>query len=61
MRRDPQPQSPRQLAEGVRNACLDAALAGYEDAAISRLCHEGAREAAVSAICSIDLKRLPRL
>jgi formiminotetrahydrofolate cyclodeaminase len=42
--------SARQLAEAVRKACLDAAIDGYERASISGLCHEGAWEAALSAI-----------
>jgi hypothetical protein len=45
-------------AEAVRNACIAAALAGYEDAAISGLCHEGAWEAALSAIRGLDLGAL---
>ncbi len=40
----------RQLTEAVRRACIDAAIDGYERASISGLCHEGAWEAAVSAI-----------
>jgi hypothetical protein len=45
----------RQVAEAVRQACLQAALAGYEDASISGLCHEGAWECAVDAIRSLDI------
>jgi formiminotetrahydrofolate cyclodeaminase len=40
----------RLLTEAVRKACVDAAIDGYERASISGLCHEGAWEAAVSAI-----------
>ena len=43
------------LIEAVRQACLDAALAAYEDASIRGLCHEGAWEAAISAIRMLDL------
>lgn len=43
------------LAEAVREACIQAALAGYENASISGLCREGAWEAAISAIRMIDL------
>ena len=43
------------LAEAVREACIQAALAGYENAAISGLCHEGAWGAAISAIRMVDL------
>jgi formiminotetrahydrofolate cyclodeaminase len=39
-----------QLIEALRRACIDAAIDGYERASISGLCHEGAWEAAVSAI-----------
>jgi formiminotetrahydrofolate cyclodeaminase len=40
----------RRLTAAVREACVDAAIDGYERASISGLCHEGAWEAAVSAI-----------
>lgn len=54
-------EEPRmRLAERVREACLEAALAGYENASISGLCHEGAWEAAVSAIQMVDLEQLLR-
>lgn len=43
------------LAVAVQAACIEAALAGYERAAISGLCHEGAWEAAISAIRMLDL------
>jgi formiminotetrahydrofolate cyclodeaminase len=46
------------LAEDVRRACLEAAVAGYEDAAVVGLCHDGAAEAAVGAIQRLDLTRL---
>jgi hypothetical protein len=49
---------PRQLAEAIRQACLQAALAGYEDASISGLCHEGAWECAIDAIRSLDINAL---
>jgi len=42
----------------VRRACIDAAIDGYEQAAISGLCHEGAWEAALSAIRSLPLGAL---
>ncbi|HMA07116.1 MAG TPA: hypothetical protein VKP68_04620 [Ramlibacter sp.] len=47
------------VAEIVRQACIEAALAAYEDAGISGLCAEGRWEAAVSAMQSLDLRRLP--
>lgn len=46
------------LAQAVRQACIDAALAGYQNAAMSGLCHEGAWEAAVSAIRMVDVAAL---
>jgi hypothetical protein len=48
----------KRLAERVRMACVEAALEGYEDAAQSGLCHEGAFEAAVSAIRKLDVGAL---
>lgn len=41
--------------EAVRTACLNAALAAYEDAGIRGLCAEGRWEAAVAAIRDVDL------
>jgi hypothetical protein len=49
---------PVKLAEGVREACLSAALAAYEDAGISGLCAEGRWEIAVQAIRTLDLRPL---
>ena len=43
------------IAAGVRDACINAALAGYEDALISGLCGEGALEVAISAMRRLDL------
>lgn len=45
-----------QLAEAVREACIAAALAGYEDAGMSGLCHEGRWECAISAMRIVDLE-----
>jgi hypothetical protein len=50
---------PTPLAEAVRKACIEAALAAYEDAGISGLCAEGRWEAAISALQSLDLRHLP--
>lgn len=47
-----------QLAETVRQVCVQAALAAYEDAQMSGLCHEGAWECAVDAIRALDLNRV---
>lgn len=46
------------IAQAVREACVEAARAAYEDAATSGLCSEGAREAALSAMESLDLQAL---
>lgn len=45
----------QQLAEAVRAACIKAAQQGYEQAAISGLCDEGALEVALDAIRMLDL------
>ena len=45
----------KQVAEAVRQACVRAALEGYERAASDGLCHEGAWEAAVDAIRALDI------
>lgn len=46
------------IAAAVRQACVLAALDGYERAQIAGLCREGAWEAAIDAIRMIDLTRL---
>ena len=48
----------QRLAEAVRAACLKAAKEGYEQAAASGLCHEGAVEASLGAVSMLDLKAL---
>lgn len=45
------------IAEQVRNACIEAAKEGFMDASMSGLCTEGAMEAAISAIESLDLTK----
>ena len=52
------PDEKRKLAEAVRDACLQAAKQGYEEAAASGLCHEGAVEASLDAVRMVDLKAL---
>jgi hypothetical protein len=42
-------------AERVREALIQAALEGYEQAAVSGLCEEGRWEAAISAMRRLDL------
>lgn len=51
----------RSLVETVRAACLEAALAAYEDAGIRGLCAEGQWEAALAAIRHVDLSRVSDL
>lgn len=46
---------PIEIAEAVRAACVQAALAAHEDAGISGLCHEGRWEIAIQAIRTLDL------
>lgn len=48
----------QRVAESIRQACIDAAVEGYERAAMSGLCHEGAWESAISAIRMLDLEAL---
>jgi hypothetical protein len=43
------------LVETMRAACLEAALAAYEDAGIRGLCAEGRWEAALAAIRLVEL------
>lgn len=47
-----------QLAEAVREACMQAIVAAYEDAGIQGLCDEGRWEAAIGALQSLDLHKL---
>lgn len=49
---------PDQLAEAVREACVQAMVAAYEDAGIQGLCDEGRWEAAIGALQSLDLHKL---
>jgi len=46
------------IAEQIRNACIKAAKEGFLDASMSGLCTEGAMEAAISAIESLDVEQL---
>lgn len=57
---DPASPEPAQLAEAVRRACIEAALAAYEDAGVLGLCAEGRWEAAVGALQALDLQALLR-
>ena len=44
-----------EIANSIKQACIDAALEGYKTAAMSGLCCEGAWEAAVSAMQMLDV------
>lgn len=44
-----------EIARIVRNACVKAALNGYEQAQIAGLCQEGAWEVAVDTMRTLDL------
>lgn len=50
--------SKRELAEKVRQACIEAAKAGFAQARMDGLCAEGAVETAVSAIQNLNLEKL---
>ncbi|MGC8722623.1 MAG: hypothetical protein ACP5VF_01945 [Acidobacteriota bacterium] len=52
------PEELRSLAERVRDLCRETAVRAYEDAATAGLCHEGAWEAAMDAIRTLDLEGL---
>ncbi|MBP9654390.1 MAG: hypothetical protein KBE19_08370 [Rhodocyclaceae bacterium] len=47
--------APRDIAEAVRRACVETALAAYEDAQVRGLCREGAWEVAIEAVRSLDI------
>lgn len=51
----PADDTEREIARRMQEACIAAAIAAYEDAAMSGLCHEGAFEAAISAMQMIDV------
>ncbi|MCX6047856.1 MAG: acetyltransferase [Chloroflexi bacterium] len=48
----------QQVAERIRQICIAAAMDGYETAASDGLCHEGAWEAAISAMQTVELVTL---
>lgn len=50
----------RRLAERVRAALLEQALAAHADAGVRGLCAQGAWEAAVGALRSLDLDPICR-
>lgn len=44
-----------ELAQKVREACIVSARKGFQDALMRGLCADGAAEAAISAMQSLDL------
>lgn len=54
------PDDPGAIAQAVRDACLAAAQAAYEDAAMSGLCADGRWECAFQAIKQLDLNTVLR-
>ena len=54
----PSPPELQQIADAVRRACIEAALAAYEDSGVMGLCAEGRWEAAIGAMQSLDVKAL---
>ena len=48
------------LADAVRQACIEAALTAYETARTDGLCHEGAWECAIDAMRALDIGEIIR-
>lgn len=48
----------KRIAEQIRNACIQAATEGFENASMSGLCMEGAIEAAIGAIRSLKVENI---
>lgn len=51
-------QTKLQIAQKVKEACIQAAKEGFQDASMSGLCAEGAMEAAVSAIQRLNVEKI---
>ena len=45
----------QRVAHAVREACVRAALDGYEQGGISGLCAEGRFDMAIDSVCALDL------
>ncbi len=54
------PDDTKHIAQAVRDACLAAAQAAYDDAGMSGLCAEGRWECAYQAIKQLDLDAIIR-
>ena len=50
--------APRELAEAVRRACVQAALDAYEQGGIAGLCAEGRWELAVDAMRALNVEEI---
>jgi hypothetical protein len=48
------------IAQAMRDACVEAALQAYDDAGIRGLCAEGRWEVALDAIKMVDLASIAR-
>ena len=48
----------KRIAQKIRQACIKAAKEGFRDASMSGLCMDGAVEAAIGAIQSLDIERI---
>jgi len=46
------------VAQEIRKACIEAAREGFGDASMSGLCTDGAMEAAIGAMQSLDLESI---
>ncbi|WP_043769700.1 hypothetical protein [Algiphilus aromaticivorans] len=60
MSEDEPDSAQRKQAEAVRRACIDAALAAWEDAGISGLCAEGRWEIAIQAMRELEVETVLR-
>lgn len=46
----------QRVAHAVREACVRAAVDGYEQGGISGLCAEGRFDLAIDSVCALDLE-----
>ena len=46
------------MAQRIRQACIQAAKEGFRDASMSGLCTEGAIEAAIGAMQTLDIEKI---
>ena len=53
-------QSKQEMVEKIRQACVQAAIAGFEQGRLDGLCEEGAVETAVSYIQKLNFDQLLR-